>query len=86
MIVLSDPIGLARWAIEPKYGTNKFSIDVVGRRWYDFVYGVVTFFRIKGLGMAEYVNWGVFFAGFIVGGMCVYSVCELVFPVKNRNE
>jgi hypothetical protein len=36
--------------------------------------------------MAEYVNWGVFLAGFIVGAVCVYSICELVFPISKNDE
>jgi hypothetical protein len=36
--------------------------------------------------MAEYVNWGVFFAGFIVGSICVYSICEFIFPIGERDE
>jgi len=34
--------------------------------------------------MAEYINWGVFFAGVIVGGVLVYSVCELIFSIKEK--
>jgi len=36
--------------------------------------------------MAEYINWGLFFAGLVVGGISVYSVCELIFPIKKRDN
>lgn len=36
--------------------------------------------------MAEYINWGVFFAGVMVGSVLVYSVCELIFPIKDNKE
>jgi hypothetical protein len=36
--------------------------------------------------MAEYVNWGLFFAGFVIGGICVYSICEFIFPISEKDE
>jgi hypothetical protein len=34
--------------------------------------------------MADYINWYVFFAGVVVGGGLVYSICELIFPIKDE--
>jgi hypothetical protein len=36
--------------------------------------------------MADYINWYVFFAGMFIGGISVYSVCELLFPVNKKDE
>lgn len=37
----------------------------------------------KGARMADYINWYVFFSGFVIGGICVYSICDLVFNIKD---
>jgi hypothetical protein len=36
--------------------------------------------------MAE-LNWGLFVVGIVIGFVLCYSICEMIFPVKdNENE
>jgi hypothetical protein len=36
--------------------------------------------------MADYINWYVFFVGFILGGISVYSICDMVLPMSKKDE
>lgn len=33
--------------------------------------------------MAE-LNWGLFVGGMIVGGFLCYSICDMIFPIKEE--
>lgn len=35
--------------------------------------------------MAE-LNWGLFVTGMVVGAILCYSVCNLLFPIKDEND